>query len=78
MKYELNKPHPKHSNGEGYITEDGHTMFNKDVVKELNRLKSVEDKYEELEKKVWDLTTNEESDTTTFGELVLDHFDAWQ
>jgi hypothetical protein len=53
-------------------------MTNEDIVKELNRLKQISDNYDKLESKVWELTENEESDTTTFGELVLTHFDAWQ
>lgn len=40
-EYKLNKPHPHHSNGEGYITKNGHTMFNQDIVAELNQIKNL-------------------------------------
>jgi hypothetical protein len=42
MEFKLNDTDPKHSNGDGYITKDGHTMFNEDIVKELNRIPSLE------------------------------------
>jgi len=42
MIYKLHKPSKIHSNGDGYITRSGHTMFNEDIVSELNRVKSLE------------------------------------
>lgn len=38
MKYELHKKSKIHSNGEGYITRFGHTMFQQDIVYDLNCL----------------------------------------
>ena len=40
-KYKLNSPKLKHSNGVGYITKDGHTMFNEDIVNDLCRLQRI-------------------------------------
>ena len=37
MKYKLNKPHPRASNGDGYITKNGHTMLQFDIVQDLER-----------------------------------------
>ena len=51
MAYKLNKPNPKHSNGKGYITKNGHTMFNKDIVtdlKQLDRLNKVQEALQDL------------------------------
>lgn len=48
MIYKLHKPSKIHSNGYGYITRSGHTMFNEDIVGELNRVKSLEAENAEL------------------------------
>lgn len=37
MSYKLQKKNPNHSNGEGYITKDGHTMLQQDIVRDLER-----------------------------------------
>jgi hypothetical protein len=49
-EYKLNKPNPKHSNGDGYITKDGHTMFNEDIVRDLERIEELEEKVKKLQK----------------------------
>ncbi len=38
MKYKLHKKNAKHSNGDGYITGSGHTMFQQDIASDLNYL----------------------------------------
>ena len=38
--YKLNEPNELHSNGDGYITKDGHTMLQQDIVRELNTFRS--------------------------------------
>ncbi len=38
--YKLNKKSEIHCNGDGYITKDGHTMFQQDIVQDLNCMRS--------------------------------------
>ena len=47
-KYKLNKPSPNHSNGTGYITRSGHTMFNEDIISDLNRNEFLEKENKKL------------------------------
>jgi hypothetical protein len=37
--YKLHKKNKVHSNGDGYITRDGHTMFQQDIVSDLNNMR---------------------------------------
>ena len=46
--YRLNKSNIKHSNGTGYITRSGHTMFNEDIVSDLKRMEFLEEENEKL------------------------------
>jgi len=55
MIYKLHKQAKMHSNGSGYITQNGHTMINEDIVKELNRVKQLEQKNAELRELVANL-----------------------
>jgi len=57
-EYKLNKPDPKHSNGKGYITKDGHTMFNEDIVRELNKISKLDAKIRELKAELHELERN--------------------
>ena len=57
-EYKLNKPNPKHSNGDGYITKDGHTMFNEDIVRELNKISKLDAKIRELKAELYELERN--------------------
>ena len=45
--YKLHKKSKIHSNGDGYITKDGHTMFQFDIVQDLNRMKHLQRQLEE-------------------------------
>lgn len=40
-EYKLNSPKPQHSNGDGYITKDGHTMFSEDIISDLNTFQRI-------------------------------------
>ena len=48
MKYEQHKKHERHSNGDGYITRDGHTMMQFDIVRDLRRKEWLEAEVERL------------------------------
>jgi hypothetical protein len=57
-EYKLNKPDSKHSNCKGYITKDGHTMFNEDIVRELNKISKLDAKIRELKDELHELEKN--------------------
>ena len=44
MNYQLRKSHPRSSNGDGYITKDGHTMMQLDILTDLERKEYLENK----------------------------------
>ena len=52
MKYELHRKSKTHSNGDGYITRIGHTMFQQDIVYDLNCLTK---ENERLKKEIEDM-----------------------
>ena len=47
-EFKLNKRNYMHSNGDGYITRSGHTMFQQDIVRELQRGEQLEKENAEL------------------------------
>ena len=74
-KYKLNKPHMRHSNGAGYITKDGHTMFNEDIVRDLDRINKLQEENERLRAELEALKKLEQDRwkvaTKTFGTYGL-------
>ena len=83
VKYKLNSPKLKHSNGVGYITKDGHTMFNEDIVNDLCRLQSLSsDSLSNFEKEVfrkcWFAAVNECANVQEKGfSYTPKTFDEW-
>ena len=52
MNYKLNRPSKRHSNGAGYITKNGHTLMQFDIVQDLKRKEFLELENASLKKEI--------------------------
>jgi hypothetical protein len=76
MKYKLHSESAIHSNGKGYITFNGHTMHENDIVRDLNAIAIYRDKIKKLEAEI--VEPREEVDVEALAvEFVRDCAKNW-